>query len=116
MLVLHAGGRYGIRRRPAHGLLEGLWELPSYGGKLTPEQLRERLCADGFAVREILRLHTAKHIFTHIEWQMDGYYVELDAPAQDLVWATAQALRETYALPSAFRAFRAVIEEEQHGS
>ena len=41
---------------------------------------------------------------------MTGYYVELDAPKDGFVWATPAELHGEYALPSAFRAFRAVIE------
>ena len=43
---------------------------------------------------------------------MTGYYVELAGPANGLTWVTPSALRGDYALPSAFRAFLQVIEEE----
>ena len=45
---------------------------------------------------------TAKHIFTHVEWHMTGYTLEVagDGPA-DFVWAGAEELGER-AVPSAF--------------
>ena len=45
---------------------------------------------------------TAKHIFTHVEWHMTGYTLEVagDGPA-DLIWANAGELGER-AVPSAF--------------
>ena len=44
----------------------------------------------------------AKHIFTHVEWHMTGYTLEVagDGPA-DFVWADAGALSDR-AVPSAF--------------
>lgn len=113
VLVLHHAGRFGLRRRPDEGLLAGLWELPAYEGALSPDEVRAALAEDGFAVREVLSLRPAKHIFSHIEWHMTGYYVELDAPQDGLIWATPAELHGQYALPSAFRAFRAVIEGGQ---
>lgn len=110
VLVLHCAGRFGLRRRPDEGLLAGLWELPAYEGALPPDAVRAALAEDGFAVREVLSLRPEKHIFSHIEWHMTGYYVELDALKDGLTWATPAELHGRYALPSAFRAFRAVME------
>ena len=56
-------------------------------------------------------LPAAKHIFTHIEWLMSG--VQLRVPAQSApagyVWASREALRTTYALPGAFRAYKPLL-------
>lgn len=112
VLLLRYGTQFGIAQRPSKGLLAGLWELPSLDGHLSPDELRKALSARGWQVRQLLSLRPAKHIFTHIEWHMIGYYVELqDAPAS-LSLASPSELRTTYALPSAFRSFLKVIEEE----
>lgn len=102
----------GIRRRPAKGLLAGLWELPALEGHLSPEETRAALAAQGWQVQKLLSLRPAKHIFTHVEWHMNGYYIELAAPPDGLTFVSPAALRADYALPSAFRAFLSVIEEE----
>ena len=115
VLVLRCGNLTALRRRPEEGLLAGLWELPAYEGKLTPDEVRAALCAQGFRVREVLSLRPAKHIFTHIEWHMTGYYVELEAVQDGLTWVTPAQLHGEYALPSAFRTFRAVVEGGEHG-
>lgn len=116
VLVLRWRARFGLRRRPETGLLAGLWELPAYAGRRTPEEIRAQLREEGYRVREILLLRPAKHIFSHIEWHMTGYYVELDAaPEKGLTWVTPAQLRGEYALPSAFRAFRLVMEGEENG-
>ncbi len=115
VLVLRCGNLTALRRRPEEGLLAGLWELPAYEGKLTPDEVRTALSAQGFRVREVLSLRPAKHIFTHIEWHMTGYYVELEAIQDGLTWVTPAQLHGEYALPSAFRTFRAVVEGGEHG-
>ena len=112
VLLPRCGGLVGIRKRLDTGLLARMWELPAYEHPLEPSALRDQLAADGWKVERMLSLRPAKHIFTHIEWHMTGYYVELSEPVEDLTWVTPSALRGDYALPSAFRAFLKVIEEE----
>ncbi len=113
VLLLRCGTQVGILQRPSEGLLAGLWELPSLDGHLSPNEVRGALCARGWQVNKLLSLRPAKHIFTHIEWHMNGYYVELQNAPESLTFVTPSELRTTYALPSAFRSFLKVIEEEE---
>lgn len=106
-------GRVGIRRRPAHGLLAGLWELPSLDDHLSPAQLEQTLQAQGWEIRRLLSLPSATHIFTHVEWHMTGYHIDLHTPPDGLTFVTPQELRHSYALPSAFRTFLSTMEDEQ---
>ncbi len=53
----------------------------------------------------VLAAKTAKHIFTHVEWRMTGYLVETEETDPRFLWATAEEIREKYAIPSAFKAF-----------
>ncbi len=110
VLVLRCGDKIALQKRPSKGLLAGLWEFPWYADALAPQQVRERLQQDGFAVQEVLSLRPAKHVFTHIEWHMIGYFVELTAQKLPFAWVTPEQLRGEYALPSAYRAFAAVLE------
>ncbi len=110
LLALHEG-RVALRRRPAQGLLAGLWEYPSLPGRLSAEALRQALPALGVQADAVLPSGEAKHIFTHMEWQMTGYYVTCltaDAPA-DWVWVTPAELKKEYPVPSAFRAYTALL-------
>ena len=111
VLVVRCGQLVGLRQRPQKGLLAGLWELPSLDGHLSPDELRAALTEMGWSVRKLLSLRPAKHIFTHVEWHMNGVYVELDAPAPALTFVTPAELRDAYALPSAFRSFVSVLED-----
>ena len=112
VLLVRCGTLVGLRQRPSAGLLAGLWELPSLDGHLSPEETRSALAGLGWQLRRMLSLRPARHIFTHVEWHMNGYYIELDNQPEPLTFVSPPALRATYALPSAFRAFLNVIEEE----
>ena len=54
---------------------------------------------------EIFRSLDRKHIFTHIQWQMRGYFLEVTECTEGLVWLTAEEIRQDAALPTAFRQF-----------
>ena len=102
VLVLLRQGRTALRRRPGRGLLAGLWEFPNVDGALDEDAAAAAAAAWGLTVKAWRNKLTAKHIFTHVEWHMTGYTLEVegDGPA-DFFWADAAALRER-AVPSAF--------------
>ena len=97
-----------LRKRPPEGLLGGLYEFPCMSGHVTPEEIGKYLAALGLTVKAITPLPAAKHLFSHIEWRMTGYAVEVTAPvpAEDWFWVDTNALDDTYAIPSAYSAYR----------
>lgn len=105
VFLLVYNGELAIRRRADSGLLAGLWELPSAEGRLSPEGAGEVLQDGGIRPLRLKPLPAAKHIFTHVEWHMTGYWVELGEKPDGFVWAGRGELLEVYALPSAFRAY-----------
>lgn len=107
VFLILRGSSVLIRKRPESGLLAGLWEFPSADGALTGAQAREWLAGQGFAPDALERLPAAKHIFSHIEWRMTGYLAAVpETPAPPgAVWAGRDELLQTYALPTAFKAF-----------
>ena len=94
-----------LHRRPGRGLLAGLWELPG-----APEGEGFPLGWETPAGAE--PIGTARHIFSHVEWQMEGELWRL-SEARELPegwrWADAAALAGEVALPSAFQAFRGFL-------
>ncbi len=94
--VLRCGGKYAIGKR-GKGLLAGLWEFPN--------EPADRAAPTPLGAKGVLATKTAKHIFTHVEWRMTGYLLETEETDPRFVWATADEIREKYAIPSAFRAF-----------
>ncbi|MDO4861376.1 MAG: A/G-specific adenine glycosylase [Eubacteriales bacterium] len=102
VLLLHCGGKYAIRRREEKGLLAGLWEFPSCEGTLTPEEIAVKFPA----ALSISPCGSAKHIFTHVEWHMTGWRVELAEEAPGYVWETAERIKTAYSFPTALKAYR----------
>ena len=54
----------------------------------------------------LLAQKNATHVFTHVEWRMTGYLIETAEPDPAFLWATAEEIRQNFAIPSAFKAFR----------
>ena len=103
--ILSCDGRYALRKRPGEGLLAGLWEFPHVPGKLDAACAIKAAEGMGLRPRDILKTVERKHIFTHIQWEMRGIYLEIAEPAGDFIWLTAREIRENAALPTAFRQF-----------
>ncbi|MDD5937770.1 MAG: A/G-specific adenine glycosylase [Clostridiales bacterium] len=95
-------GRVALRRRPARGLLAGLWEYPNEPAHW-PCPVAGETAFGG----------VGKHIFTHIEWHMTAYLVrgESETLPEGWVWADRAALAGRYALPNAFQCFSHLVEE-----
>jgi A/G-specific adenine glycosylase len=110
VFVLLRGGCAALRRRARTGLLAGLWEFPNVPGTLDESAAAAQLAAWGLTVREWRRRRRARHIFTHVEWEMTGYVLEVtgDGPAEFL-WADPE-VRAGCAVPSAFAAFLAELD------
>ena len=105
VFLLQCGDRYALTKRTESGLLTGLWQLPNMLGKMGVKQALDT--AGGFGVQpvELCKQMNRVHIFTHIKWQMTCYHILCAERSPDFVWATAQEIETTYALPTAFRMF-----------
>ena len=111
VLLLRCGSRYAIRKRPGSGLLAGLWEFPNTDGHLGPEEALSFLSDLELIGENPEYLGTAKHIFTHVEWNMIGYRIDCAAESPYLLWKTPEELSLDYPLPTAFRYYKERISE-----
>ncbi len=91
-----------LHKRPPRGLLGGMWELPN---TLADTVLMLDLSG---SVTDTQPLPAAQHVFSHVEWRMEGLLVKVKpfTPPEDYVFVTAEEL-SAYALPTAFRAYTA---------
>ena len=103
--VLTCGGRVAVRKRTEKGLLAGLWEFPNVLGKYPVETFQTPLHGWGVQAVDLKQSIEAKHIFTHVEWHMTGYFVECANQPDAFLWVTKEEFARDIALPSAFRAF-----------
>ena len=111
VFVLLREGKVALRRRKDTGLLAGLWEFPN-----VPEAMDEGAAADALAEWDLAPLNwrekrTARHLFTHVEWDMTGYTVQVRGEDnQGFTWADPAMLSEL-AVPSAFAKYLAAARE-----
>ena len=105
VFILSCDGLYALSKRPDKGLLAGLWEFPNVPGKLKLESALAEVERKGIKPFEIIRQVEKKHVFTHVEWDMRGIYMEVKACAGDFVWMDAEQISAEAALPTAFRQF-----------
>lgn len=115
VLLLICGDRAALSKRPEKGLLAKMWEYPQQEGHLTKAECLEVLQKQGFSVTSIHPVGSAKHVFTHIEWQMKGFLVQVNEMPEDYRWATWQEISEQCAIPSAFLKFTVVLEQQLRG-
>jgi len=106
VFLLTQNGRLAVRRRGDTGLLARLIEFPNVEGSLDESGARVALARWGLAAESLTPCGTAKHVFTHLEWQMKGYVAEVEGECPDFRWVDAQEF-ETLAIPSAFRYYTA---------
>ena len=102
-----------LHKRSSEGLLADLWELPNAllaeKDRLFPLEIAEQC-------RYMKDLGTAKHIFSHVEWRMQGqlYRMPHTALPNGYKAVTLQELQQEYALPAAFRHYAAMLPQLLH--
>lgn len=96
-----------LQRRPAKGLLAGLWQPAAWEKALTKDELTAALAKLGVQATLTEPLPPAKHVFTHRVWQLSGWRGRADACAlpDGFVWAAPEQLAEVYPVPNAFGAY-----------
>ena len=105
VFLLRCGDKLALEKRPARGLLAGLWQLPNVEGILTAEGAAAQAAQWGCEPHDVLSVRQKKHIFTHITWEMEGFELVCGQECNRFVWATPAQLEEEYPLPTAFRQF-----------
>lgn len=116
VLIIRDEDKVAIRKRPKKGLLAGLYELPNVEGELDDNEVLSLVEKMNFEPIRIQKLADAKHIFSHIEWHMIGYTIQITGADfaqaenkkignEELLFVDAKDARERYAIPSAFAAY-----------
>lgn len=105
VFILCCDGQYAIEKRADRGLLAELWQFPNTEGFLDVKEAVAYLKTKDISVKDVLRQVERKHIFTHIQWNMRGYYLEVSRKSDAYSWFTAEKIESEAALPTAFRQF-----------
>ena len=110
IILLRDHDRILLYRRPESGLLAGLYEPLNLEGDLSETEAARFLERSGFLLQSLRKLSPTKHIFTHIEWKMNGYLADVILPPSSglppsAVICGAGHTAGAYAVPAAFSAF-----------
>ncbi len=103
VLILRCGNEVALNRRPSKGLLANLWEFPNLPKKQPKDRLLCHFKPED--VSSIVALQDSVHIFSHIEWHMCGYALELSEKSSDYCWFSIGEILEEKAIPAAFRCY-----------
>ena len=105
VFILRCGHCFALEKRPDKGLLAGLWQFPNTPGKLDAARAVVWATDAGLKPADIRRISEKKHIFTHIQWNMTGIYLDVSEKTGSFQWFTEEEIEAAAALPTAFRQF-----------
>ena len=100
-----------LHRRDSEGLLAGMWELPCLEGYYSFEAVEKLLLQWDIEDYNLTGLGEGSHVFSHVEWRMQGYRLVIaELPScllKDREWvlASREDLTRKYAVPAAFNRF-----------
>ncbi|MXQ72964.1 A/G-specific adenine glycosylase [Clostridiaceae bacterium DONG20-135] len=108
ILILIHKHKIAVRQRPKEGLLASLYEFMAYEDHLTRNQIQEKLMQSGYVIDKMIKLTSAKHIFTHLEWHMNGYLILCEdlGKCEDFTWVSVAEMETKYAIPTALKIYR----------
>ena len=96
-----------IRKR-TEGVLKGMYEFPSQEKREgdTPEKVLNEWGVSAFMIQQGKQY---THVFTHVKWEMDSYFVRAESAPFEAV--SIAALKEEISLPTAFRQMLKAVEK-----
>lgn len=105
VFILQYQDQIALRKREEKGLLAGMYEFPNVLEE-NDINLQEILKKWNLKVERLENIGQAKHIFSHIEWEMTGWKVEVKEKNDAFLWAKKEDILEIYAIPEAFHYYK----------
>lgn len=109
ILILRSKNMVALNQRPEKGLLAKMWEFPNIEGHLNENAIKDMFGEDNISF--VSPIGSSTHIFSHIEWHMNGFLVELNDENDQFNWVTTQELIDKIAIPSAYRYYLDYLKE-----
>lgn len=106
VFLLEKEGKFAIRKRRKTGLLANMYEFPNITRKIGKKEIEKVLEDWKLVGKDVKRIGTHHHIFSHIEWNMIGYRVQVKVENDEFIWKKKEEILEKYAIPGAFVPFR----------
>ena len=114
VFIFQDGDHVAIKKRPAKGLLAGLYELPNVEGHLTEDEAIQYSKQIGLSPLRIHKLEEGNHIFSHVEWQMIGYRIRVDELEKScrskMLFIHPEEIQAEYPIPAAFETYVRYVE------
>ena len=89
------------------------YELPNIEEHLNKKEITQYCKEIGLMPIHIKKLPAAKHIFSHIEWQMIGYDIRVDelekTNNKKYLFIHPEEIQKEYPIPSAFEKYMKLI-------
>jgi len=102
-ILRSADGEIALEKRPETGLLSGMYQLPNTDGFLDESGVLEQATEWETDPQSAVYVADVKHVFTHIDWYLKGYAVNVKRKSERFIWASPEELDTQYPLPTAFR-------------
>lgn len=106
VFLLEYKEKIAIRKRKNTGLLAGMYEFPNIDQKIKLKEIEETLKQWNLVGNQPEKIGTHHHIFSHIEWDMVGYKIQVENENQEFIWVKKEEILKNYPIPGAFVPFR----------
>lgn len=91
-----------------------MYEFPNLEGKRSMEEVVSFSKSIGLTPLRVRELGEAKHIFSHVEWHMNGYALRVDELekhcTEEMIFAHPEEIQKTYSMPAAFEAYTRYVD------
>ena len=101
VFLITCQGKIMLEKRDDKGLLASLYQLPNRPGILSEEQVIQEINKMGLTVHNLKKCSNQKHVFSHVEWNMVLYKVEVERENNGLFVSEEERI-QNYPLPTAF--------------
>jgi len=103
IIVMVCNGQVVLKKRASNGLLANLYEFINLENTYSIKELTQMYAS--WDIKQIKKLTSSKHIFSHVEWHMQGYLMVVgDVKSEQLV--SYLDIKEKYALPTALKVYK----------
>ena len=103
VVILRKDNLIAISKRPPTGLLAGLYEFPLYNEHFQFDSIKDMYQEN---IMQSFILDDSKHLFTHKEWIMKAYLIDVIEIDSKYLWVTIDDLKHTYSIPNAYKAYK----------
>ncbi len=100
ILIFVCDDKIAIEKNHNKTVLHNMWQFPNVDIHLSYEEIIQK-----YDAIHCFELKKRKHIFSHLEWHMRAYVVELNELIPDLKWKSELEINNEIALPNVYKRY-----------